>query len=215
MGNIIYIMGKSASGKDTVYKRIKEKININSYVLYTTRPMRDGEQDGREYNFITKEQFKEMDEKGKVIEARHYNVINANGDKDVWTYATIDDAQLEKNGDMLTIGTLESYNAIKQYVKTHEERKIKLLPVFIHIDEEERRKRAENREKQSKKPNYEEMERRLKADNIDFSEEKLKEAGIDEDRMFENYNLEECVSKIVNYINKNTKEIKKIEDEER
>ena len=200
MSNLIYIMGKSASGKDTIYKKVKEKIDSNVYVLYTTRPMREGEQEGREYNFITNEQFEKLEKEGKVIEARHYNVVNAQGEKDVWTYATIDDKQWEKQGNFITIGTLESYNSIKNYLENHPEKDLKLLPVYIYIDEEERRKRAINREEQSGKPNYEEMERRLKADNIDFSDEKLEEAGITGKDSFENGDLDFCVNEIVRYI---------------
>ena len=44
MGKIYYIMGKSASGKDTIYKRlIKELPELGIVRMYTTRPIRDGE----------------------------------------------------------------------------------------------------------------------------------------------------------------------------
>ena len=49
------------------------------------------------------------------------------------------------------------------------------------------------------------MERRLKADNIDFSDDKLMQAGITAKETFENYNLEKCVERILNYIETNTK----------
>ena len=50
MGKIFYIMGKSASGKDTIYKELIEKMpKFHSIVPYTTRPMREGEKDGVEY----------------------------------------------------------------------------------------------------------------------------------------------------------------------
>ena len=200
MSNLVYIMGKSASGKDTVYRKIKGSIDVNDYILYTTRPMRDGEQNGREYHFITKKEYGKLEEEGKVIESRHYNVVNAEGNKDIWTYATIDDEQWNKHGNFLTIGTLESYSSIKKYLENHPEKDLKLLPIYIYIDENERRNRAINREKQNKKPNYEEMERRLKADNIDFSDEKLYEAGITESDSFENEDLDFCVNEIIHHI---------------
>ena len=206
MSNLVYIMGKSSSGKDTIYQKLVKKMDTNSYVLYTTRPMRDGEQEGREYHFITREEYSKLEEEGKVIEARHYNVVNAEGNKDIWTYATIDDKQWDKQGDFITIGTLESYNSIKKYLNNHPERDLSLLPVYIEIDEEERRKRATKRENEKAKPNFEEMERRLKADNIDFSEEKLEEAGISLAETFENDSLEECVNNIEEYIKENTME---------
>ena len=47
MGKIFYVMGKSASGKDTIYKELRERIpELKTVVLYTTRPIRDGETEG-------------------------------------------------------------------------------------------------------------------------------------------------------------------------
>ena len=49
MGKIFYLMGKSASGKDTIYKKVKEQMpELKTIVIYTTRPIREGEQNGRE-----------------------------------------------------------------------------------------------------------------------------------------------------------------------
>lgn len=216
MSNLIYIMGKSSAGKDTIYQKVKERINTNLYIPYTTRPMREGEVQGREYNFITREEFNELEKEQKVMENRNYNVINKNGEKDIWTYATIADKQWDKDGDFLSIGTLESYTSILKYLKNHPEKELKMLPVYISISEEERRKRATARENQQAKPNFEEMERRLKADNIDFSEEKLREAGISKFETFENYDLEKCVSEIIGYVErKRQKAAKTLEGEER
>lgn len=195
MSNFIYIMGKSASGKDTIYKKIKEQIDVKTYVLYTTRPIRTGEQEGVDYHYVSDEQMLKFKQEGKVIESRTYQTV-----KGPWTYATIADEQLEQNGDILTVGTLESYNKIKEYYE--DKKDTKLLPVYITIDEEERRKRALEREKKQKNPNYEEVKRRFKADNIDFSEENLKKAGIGQNETFENYDLDKCVESIVTYIQK-------------
>ena len=47
MGKIFYMMGKSSSGKDTVYKEIRKELpELKTLTLYTTRPMREGEKDG-------------------------------------------------------------------------------------------------------------------------------------------------------------------------
>lgn len=205
MSNFIYIMGKSSTGKDTIYKRLKDKIDANVYVPYTTRPMREGEQEGREYYFLDRQQFEELQQQDKVMECRNYNVINAQGEKDIWTYATIADDQWDKEGDFLSIGTLESYTSIIEYLKEHPEKKLNMIPVYIAIDEKERENRARKREEQQIKPNYEEMKRRFQADNIDFSKEKLEKAEIGESETFENYDLEKCVEQIVTYINENVK----------
>ena len=50
MGKIYYMMGKSSSGKDTIYKDIRKDLpELKTLTLYTTRPMREGEKDGVEY----------------------------------------------------------------------------------------------------------------------------------------------------------------------
>lgn len=48
MGKMIYLMGKSSSGKDTIYKHLLEWDvgNLKKVVLYTTRPIRNGEVEG-------------------------------------------------------------------------------------------------------------------------------------------------------------------------
>ena len=205
MSNFIYIIGKSASGKDTIYRKLQENIKTNIYVPYTTRPKREGEQHGKDYYFITKQEFSELQNQEKVMEYRSYNTISANGEKDIWTYATIDDEQWKAQGDFMSIGTLESYTNIFKYLQQHPEKNLNMVPVYIYIDEEERRKRALERENKQQIPNLKEMERRFKADNIDFTEEKLKEAGISDMETFENYDLQKCVQEILEYIR--TKEI--------
>ena len=54
MGKIYYLMGKSASGKDHIYEHLLKEtsFDLKPLVLYTTRPIRSGEQDGREYFFV-------------------------------------------------------------------------------------------------------------------------------------------------------------------
>ena len=198
MGNFIYIMGKSASGKDTVAKRIKERLNLKSYVMYTTRPKRDGEVEGKDYFYVGQDDIDKYKEDGKLIESRTYNTVYG-----PWTYATINDKQLESEEDILGLGTLESYKSVREYFLRNG--KDNLFPVYIEIDEIERRKRAIKREETQKEPKYDEMERRLKADNIDFSEENLKIAGIKENQRFKNYDLDKCIDEIVNYIEESNK----------
>ena len=54
MGKIFYIMGKSSTGKDTIYKRLlaSEDNTLRTLVMYTSRPAREGEQDGADYFFV-------------------------------------------------------------------------------------------------------------------------------------------------------------------
>ena len=72
MGHIFYVMGKSASGKDTIYKILRERLpQIRTVVPYTTRPIRAGERDGVEYYFVTGKRLADLEKQGKIIEKRN------------------------------------------------------------------------------------------------------------------------------------------------
>ena len=70
---MIVISGASASGKTEVAKLLAKKYGITKVVTTTTRPMREGEVNGRDYFFITKEQFEEMIKNEKFVEYTIYN----------------------------------------------------------------------------------------------------------------------------------------------
>lgn len=187
MGKIYYIMGKSASGKDTVYKKILERRpQLKTFVLYTTRPMRDSETDGVEYHFSTPEQLEYFRQEGKVIESRTYQTVCG-----PWIYATIDDGQIDLNAaDYVAIGTLESYKKLKEYFGSEF-----VIPIYVYTDDGLRLERALEREKSQKNPNYMELCRRFLADGDDFSEDKLFHAEIR--KQYENVTLETCLEEIL------------------
>lgn len=193
MGKIFYIMGKSSSGKDTIYKRLLEdqELELRNIILYTTRPMRQGEQPGREYYFVGEEIFRQYQEQGKIIESRTYQTVYG-----PWTYFTADDGQIDlAKENYLGIGTLESYVHMKEYFGEEQ-----LFPLYIEVEDGERLKRAIHREELQPEPKYAEMCRRFLADEEDFSPENLKKAGIR--RHFENTELESCVKELKNCIQK-------------
>ena len=68
MGKIFYLMGKSASGKDSIYKKVKDQMpELKPIVIYTTRPIREGEQDGVEYFFVDDNRLRKLQQAGKVL----------------------------------------------------------------------------------------------------------------------------------------------------
>lgn len=186
MGKIYYLMGKSASGKDTVYKRLlKECPKIRPIVPYTTRPMREGETDGIEYHFITADELERFQKSGKIIEVRTYKTSEG-----PWSYATIDDGCIERGKETyLAIGTLESYEKLRDYFGAD-----MIVPLYLEVDDNLRRERALLRENSQKIPNYAEMNRRFLADEIDFSPDRLKNCGIN--RFYKNEDLNECIAEI-------------------
>ena len=184
MGKIFYIMGKSAAGKDRIYSLLagNKELNLKKLVLYTTRPIRAGEQDGVQYYFTDDSRLEEF--------KKSYNTKCG-----IWTYFTADDGQVDlSEGNYLGIGTLESYQKLKQYYGEEH-----VIPVYIEVEDGERLQRALLREREQEKPKYEEMCRRFLADQEDFSEENIREAGIK--LRFANENLELCVRNITYFIN--------------
>lgn len=193
-GKIFFVMGKSASGKDTIYKKLLEYFpELKTVTLYTTRPMREGETEGGEYHFIGEEQLEAMKSKGRVIEMRTYQTMYG-----PWSYATVEDGQIDlSQGSYMMIGTLESYESIRTYFGENG-----AVPIYIEVEDGERLIRAVNREKQQKNPKYTELCRRFLADETDFSEEKLAQAGITAEERYENQELSDCLKNIAGKIEK-------------
>lgn len=188
MGRIFYVMGKSASGKDTIYKNLLERLpQLKTVTLYTTRPIRDGEQEGVEYHFTTAEKLNEYRRGSKLIEERTYQTVHG-----PWSYFTVDDGQIDLDGadSYLMIGTLESYEKTREYFGGES-----LVPVYIEVDDGVRLERALVRERSQKEPKYKELCRRFLADEEDFKEENLVRCGIN--RRYRNECLEECIEEIV------------------
>ena len=190
MGKIYYMMGKSSSGKDTLYKEVLKALpKLKTLVLYTTRPIREGEQEGIEYHFVTDEELERFEKAGKIIEERTYDTVYG-----AWKYATIEDGQINLAAyDYLVIGTLESYAGMKKCYGAEN-----LVPIYIEVEDGERLSRALSRERQQEQPKYEEMCRRFLADEADFSRENLQRLGIE--KAYENEDFEECVLQLKNTI---------------
>lgn len=188
MANIFFVLGKSCSGKDTIFKKLKEdrELNLNTVTGYTTRPMREGEINGVEYFFVNNEELEALKNQGKVIECRDYNTVYG-----VWSYFTVDDGQINlEKGNYLYIGTLESYEQMVRYYG-----KEVVVPIYVEVETGERLTRAVNRERQHENPKYTELCRRFLADEEDFCEENIKKAGIK--KRYENNSLERCIEEIV------------------
>ena len=191
MGKIFYIMGKSASGKDSIYQQLLQKrdLGLQKIILYTTRPIRDEEKQGREYFFVDEERYRKFKEEGRLIEWRSYETVHG-----VWTYFTADDGQIDlgKN-NFLAIGTLESYEKMKDYFGQG-----RICPIYVEVEDGERLWRALLRERKQDRPRYAEMCRRFLADEKDFSEDNIRKARIE--RRFVNDDSKICLAEIESYI---------------
>uniref|UniRef100_UPI004056029C guanylate kinase n=1 Tax=Acetatifactor sp. TaxID=1872090 RepID=UPI004056029C len=191
MKKIVCLMGKSSTGKDTIFKELLSEgtIKFSTIVPYTTRPIREGEKDGVEYFFTDEEGFQKLKAEGKIIEDREYDTCHG-----LWRYFTVNDGQFnDDNKNYIMIGTIESFCKLKDYFGED-----KILPVMIELDDGVRLQRALDRERKPENQKYEEMCRRFLADSVDFAEEKIRKAGIM--RSFCNDDLHRCLAEILEYI---------------
>lgn len=198
MGKIFVIMGKTSSGKDTIYKQVLDKLTAmqgdaapKTVVIYTTRPMRPGETNGVEYFFATEEELQGLREQGKVIEERCFHTVHG-----PWYYFTVNDGQIDlEHHSYLMINTLAGFEMIRSYYnKQNQDASDVVIPIYIEADPKDRLIRYINRESLQKNPNYKEVCRRFLADEEDFSEEELNRLGIT--KRYFNQNLEECCKEI-------------------
>ena len=191
MGKLFYVIGKSATGKDTIFQKLleNESLALKPLVLYTTRPMRAGEEQGVQYHFTDEAGLTELQNAGKVIELRAYDTVHG-----VWKYFTADTeaTDLEKD-NYASVGVLESYRALRNYYGAE-----RVIPIYIEVEDGERLQRALTRERGQQEPKYAELCRRFLADSEDFAEEKIAEAGIE--KRFYNRDLKESIEEISAYI---------------
>ena len=191
MGKIFCVMGKSATGKDTIYQKLlhENELQLQRIIPYTTRPIREGEVEGREYHFCMETDVERLEAEGKIVELRAYDTVYG-----IWKYFTVNDGniQLERENYLL-IGTLEAYVKMRDYFGEEN-----VVPIYIEVEDGERLLRAISREKEQDVPKYEEMCRRFLADAKDFSEENLKNAGIE--KRFVNQSLSTTLEEVEQYI---------------
>lgn len=191
MGKIYCLMGKSSSGKDSIYQKLLEdpKLGLQRIVPYTTRPIREGEEEGVAYHFVTEDALERYLAAGRVVELRAYHTMQG-----VWKYFTIweEEMDLSKNS-YLVIGTLESWHAMCAYFGREQ-----MVSIYIEVEDGERLQRALLRERTQKNPMYAELCRRYLADEEDFSEQKLIEEKIT--TRFQNEDFGTCLDEIKLFI---------------
>ncbi len=192
MGKLFYVMGKSSSGKDTIYEEVlsRPELGLRPFIMYTTRPIRAKETDGVQYHFVDEAALRRMQEKGQVIELRAYDTVYG-----VWYYFTADGDSVDmEHCNYLALGTLESFAKVRDYYGSG-----RVVPIYIEVDDEKRLQRSMKREKKQAVPNYEEVCRRFLADQKDFSEENIHRAGIVR-RFLNNDDRQICMDEVADYI---------------
>lgn len=169
----VILCGKSSAGKDKLQSIMEDKECFRSLVSTTSRPMRDGEVNGIQYNFTTREGFEKLIETDMLIEYRTYNVVN-NGDADVWYYGLPKQNLLENENYVVVLDFQGAEEFTKYYGREN------CYIVYIDVDDVTRTERAK------KRGSFEQAEwnRRMIADEKDFPQEKIESLC---DLVVENY----------------------------
>lgn len=149
---LIALMGKAGSGKDTILKHLSSYYpdKYHEVISCTTRPPREGEQNGVNYYFLNIDDFTQKILNGDMLEVTEFNN---------WHYGT---SLSSLSTDKINIGVFNP-EGIRCLI---EDSLIDLSVYYVQADDKERLLRQLNREKH---PNVEEIIRRFSADQKDFN----------------------------------------------
>ncbi len=146
MKKFTIIAGKSASGKDTILQQILKISTCKPIVSTTSRPKRDNEQEGKDYFYISKDEFIDLIEENAFIEYRKYNTL-VNREKDTWYYGIRKNNKYNDNTNYIVVLDFEG---ARSFINHYGADNCKLC--YIYCDDEKRKQRA------MKRPNFDETE---------------------------------------------------------
>lgn len=182
---IIAIMGQAGAGKDSFVNAIIKGNYLSlakPIISCTTRPIRENEQDGVNYHYLTNEEFAEQVVNGEMLEATVFNN---------WCYGT-STKNLDKNAINLGVFNPEGVEILRGYDN------IDLIVIYIVADDKVRLLRQLNREEH---PDCNEIVRRFGTDKQDFRETRIN--SISPDFVIENNGEQDIDTLARNFIVKN------------
>lgn len=145
------ILGKSASGKSTILNRLIDH-GYKKIITYTTRPIRKGEVQDREYHFISNDEFKEKIDSGFFAEWKSYNTLNG-----TWYYGSAKEDYINADSKTIIILTPSGYKDIVKILN------ITPKSIYIYANSKTIKNRLYLRGDDNN-----EIVRRMKTDNEDF-----------------------------------------------
>lgn len=148
---MLIVLGKTASGKDTIVNELVSKHGFKKVVTYTTRPMRKKEIPDVTYHYISEQEFLEKVQKGFFAEYKAYKT-----EEGIWYYGSA--IQDYTNADEKCVIILTP-SGLKDILKL----KIEFSSIYVYANNLTIKERLVKRGDRK-----EEAERRLKQDNIDF-----------------------------------------------
>lgn len=157
---LVILSGVSGAGKDTIKKElIKRMENVISLPSFTSRKPREGEEEGIQYHFVTKQEF---EEKIKNNEFYEYDLHHEN------YYGTSKKLMNEKMASGKIIVKDIEVNGTENLMKLLKN-ETKLITIFLKVDREELKKRLINRG-----DNLTEEELELRLGRLEYEESKIK-----------------------------------------
>lgn len=152
MYKIYALIGKSASGKDTIVNELLKKSDkFHGVVSHTTRPKRDYEIDKKDYYFVTEEDISKLCEEDKILELSCFNS---------WLYGTCIDS-FDKEKINIGVFNIQGINSLC------EREDVDLRVFYVQTKDKLRLIRQLSREEN---PNIQEILRRYETDEQDFKE---------------------------------------------
>ena len=161
---VLILAGKSGSGKDAIQNILKEEYGFQPIVSTTTRPIREGEEEGVAYHFISKEEFLKGIDEDRFLEYRSYDTL-VDGKPDTWYYGS-EKLNLDPNQDYVVVLDIQGAKDFVNYYG-----KDNCYTVEIQVDDAIREERASHRGSFDKT----EWDRRAADDAAKFSYEKTSE----------------------------------------
>lgn len=185
---ILILCGKSGCGKDTLFKKLVDEDRLFSPIISTTtRPMRKGEKEGREYYFTDEATFKSRND--EWIECREYNT-KVDGKDVTWYYGS----PLVDINAATNYAVILDVEGIHDYINAYG--KDKLCIVMIETDDKIRTERAKRRGGFNQK----EWENRMIDDDREFSEDRTSE--VVDDVIKNNTTIEAAYKDMIMFLNK-------------
>lgn len=150
----VILIGASGSGKDYFRKKIVDNFNIKYYPKFTTRPIRTGEKNYIDYNYITETKFDELYTNNQILVYQKFKINN-----DIWIYGYTKSDYNDTDILILTPSELSALHSINNGIFLEN-----TCVIYLNIDEDIRRSRLLKRNDIN-----DSIDRRIDSDNYDFS----------------------------------------------
>lgn len=149
---MIVLLGKTASGKDSIVKKLISLYGFKRIITYSSRPIRKGEIDGIDYYFVSKDEFKQKIDDGFFAEWKSYKTVDS-----IWYYGTaLKDLENAEDNSVIIL-TPDGFREVKDKLGDN------ITSIYIYTNNSTIKKRLIERGDETN-----EAERRLESDNKDF-----------------------------------------------